>query len=380
MAQVKRPVAEPGPLVITVDGPAGAGKSTVTKLVARRLGILYLDTGAMYRAATLAVLRAGVAVDDAAAVAARVQGLEIGFDAEGRVQVDGAVVEPAIRTPEVTREIWRVADNPACRARLVALQQAIIAGRDAALEGRDAGTVIAPGAGLKIFLDASVEERARRRLNEWRGQGAAPALAEVMADIAERDRRDRTRPVGALVQAEDALPVVTDGLNPAEVAACIIAHAVQRRPMALEAALIDQVIVGRSRQPGYVRVAEGSAGTDPEPWQLGLTNPVPDRLPGQTKALACNHGGRQAGVLLQGRAVLVLAGRGSSPGEPVALPLLPQTWYVIEPGAWHAVVQIPGTICAWAEASGIRELRADLTPAQQAVMRQYLKAYLRDHL
>ena len=150
--------------------------------------------------------------------------------------------------------------------------------------------------------------------------------------------------------------------------------------LTLEAALIDQVIVGRSRKPGYVRVAEGSAGTDPEPWQLGLTNPVPDRLPGQTKALACNHGGRQAGVLLQGRAVLVLAGRGPSPGEPVALPLLPQTWYVIEPGAWHAVVQIPGTICAWAEASGIRELRADLTPAQQAVMRQYLKAYLRDHL
>ena len=93
----------------------------------------------------------------------------------------------------------------------------------------------------------------------------------------------------------------------------------------------------------------------PGPWQLGLTNPSPDRLPQSITSLARNHGGRQAGVLCQGRAVLVLAGRDDLPGELTALPILPQTWYIIEPGCWHAVVQDPGTICAWAEASAIEE-------------------------
>jgi hypothetical protein len=156
------------------------------------------------------------------------------------------------------------------------------------------------------------------------------------------------------------------------VVARITAYAVQRQPFLLEKVVADQLIVGRSRQPGYVRVAVG--GDDA--WQLGLTNPEPERMPGSTRTLTRNHGGRQAGTLLQGAAILCLAGNGEHPHHMVALPMLPQTWYVIEPLAWHAVVQVQGTICAWAESSAIREDKADLTPEQLAEMKAYLDVYL----
>lgn len=364
------------PLIIAIDGPAGAGKSTVTQAVAERLGILYLDTGAMYRAATVGLLASTVDRDDGEAVAAWVGDRSIDFDETGRVRLAGQLVDQrALRSPVTTAEIWRVADNPACRTHLVALQQAIVAGRDAALEGRDATTVICPEASVKIYLDASAEERARRRLADWVGADA-PSFDEVVEAIRQRDARDQGRAVGALRQADDAILLDTDGLGPGEVIARIIAYTVQRRPMVLEQRCSDQVQVGRSRQPGYVRVAEGSINDPPAPWQLGLTNPAPDRLPASCCRLARNHGGRQAGVILQGRAVLVLAGRGEHPGRVVALPLLPQTWYVIEPGAWHAVVQTPGTIGAWAEASGIVDDNAELDHDQLAEMRAYLAVYL----
>jgi len=150
----------PSPVVIAIDGPAGAGKSTVTRAVAAILGILRLDTGAMYRAATLGLLRSGVDRDDPAAIAAWIRDREIGFDADGRVTLDGARLGDEIRTPEITREVWRIADNPACREHLVALQKAIIGDRGTVVEGRDATTVICPDATLKVFLDASPEERA----------------------------------------------------------------------------------------------------------------------------------------------------------------------------------------------------------------------------
>ena len=351
------------PMIIAIDGPAGAGKSTVTRRVAERLGILYLDTGAMYRAATLAVLEAGL--EDPAAIAARVTGLHIDFDAQGQVRLDGRVLGEAIRSPEVTAAVWRVADQPQCRAHLVAIQQVIIADRDAA---------------LKIYLDASAEQRARRRLQEWPGDQPPPDLDTVAAAIAERDARDRARPVGDLQVADDAVVIATDDLAIDEVVARILALAVERRPLLLEQVVADQVIVGRSRQAGYIRVAEGSINDPPRPWQLGLTNPSPDRLPHSTTSLARNRGGRQAGVLLQGRAVLVLAGSGDRPGLPTALPILPQSWYVIEAGVWHAIIQIPGTVCAWAEACDIAEEHEDLDQVQRQVMWQYLAVYLRDDL
>ncbi len=368
------------PMVIAIDGPAGAGKSTVTRGVAERLGILYLDTGAMYRAATVGLLDSGVALDDAAAVAAWVCERGIDFDAAGRVRLDGDDVADRIRTAAVTAEIWRVANNPQCREHLVALQQRIIADRDAALEGRDATTVICPDAPLKIYLDASPEERARRRLRDWSEDEQRPDLSEVTAAIARRDELDTQRAVGALRLADDAVRIATDTLAPDEVIARILAYAVERRPLLLEKVVADQLQVGRSRQHGYVRVAEGSVSDPPAPWQLGLTNPSSDRLPQSTTELARNHGGRQAGVLLQGRAIVVLAGAGERPQAPTALPMLPQSWYVIEPGVWHAVVQIPGTICAWAEASGIGEDRETITAPQAGIMRQYFAVYLRDHL
>ena len=364
------------PLIIAMDGPAGAGKSTVAKRLAARLGILRLDTGAMYRACTVQVLDRGIDRDDPGAVAALVTTLVIDFTTAGRVRVDGLeVAEERIRSPQTTAEIWRVANNPACRRHLVHQQQAIVAGREAVVEGRDATTVICPDAQLKVYLDATPAERARRRLAEWQAQGRQdlPTLAEVEAEITERDRKDATRSVGALTLADDAMHLVCDGMTVEEVVARLAAYAVQRNPFAMERLVADQVLVGRSRAPGYVRVAEGQGD---DGWQLGLSNPSPGRMPGQVVDFTRNRGGHQAGTLLQGAGVLALGGRGDAPGRIDALPMLPQTWYVIEPDCWHAVIQSHGTICAWAEAIGISEERRELTAGQRRELDQFVNVFM----
>jgi cytidylate kinase len=206
-------------MIVAIDGPAGAGKSTITRTLARRLGFAFLDTGAMYRAVTLAALRRGVAWDDVASLARVAEEVVIELDGD-QVLLDGEDVSQEIRWPAVTSAIAGVADNVQVRQRLVEQQRRIAEGKENIVtEGRDQGTVAFPDAECKIFLTASPEERARRRLEELRSRGQEATLEEVLADQNERDRRDQSRPVGRLAKAADAVEVCTDGLTPDEVVA-----------------------------------------------------------------------------------------------------------------------------------------------------------------
>jgi cytidylate kinase len=214
-----------GRVVITIDGPAGAGKSTVARAVAQRLGFRFLDTGAMYRACTWAALRASIRMDDPDAVVALVRRLCLEIDDDGatqRVRVDGQDVTAEIRNEGLARHIYHVADSPAARAELGRLQQEYAEGRDVVTEGRDQGTEVFPGAAHKFFLDASLEERARRRSMELAGRGYAPDPGRMREDLAARDARDRARPVGALKPAPGAVVIDTTGLTVEQVVEAIV--------------------------------------------------------------------------------------------------------------------------------------------------------------
>jgi cytidylate kinase len=202
-------------VVIAIDGPAGAGKSTVARAVARELGFTYLDTGAMYRAVGLASTQEGGAP---AEIAHRV-----GIEGGDRVFIDDRDVTDAIRTPEVSKAASRVAADPAVRAVLVAKQQAIMADGDWVAEGRDIATVVAPDAGVKVFLTADPNERARRRFQQ---RGGDPD--EVRRDQDERDRRDASADRSVHEPAPDAIPLDTTGLSLDEVVGQVVTLAVER--------------------------------------------------------------------------------------------------------------------------------------------------------
>ena len=201
---------------VALDGPSGTGKSSVARAVAARLGAAYLDTGAMYRAATVAVLDAGVDPEDAEAVAAAVAAarIEVGTAADTElVQVDDVDVAVRIRGPEVTRAVSAVSAVPSVRRRLVDQQRALVAAADAVVvEGRDIGTVVLPGATLKVYLTAAPEARAQRRAAQL-GLSTPDEIAELAADLRRRDEYDSSRADSPLRPAEDAVVVDSTHLD-----------------------------------------------------------------------------------------------------------------------------------------------------------------------
>ncbi|MFN8216924.1 MAG: (d)CMP kinase [Solirubrobacterales bacterium] len=209
-------------MVIAIDGPAGAGKSSVARAVAGELGITYLDSGAMYRCVALAALEARADLDDGAALATLAGGLAIEFEGR-RVLLDGTDVSDAIRAPAVTAAASRVSVHPGVRAAMVARQRALISRGDYVAEGRDIGTVVSPDSPLKVFLTASDEERARRRAAE-----SGEDYEAVLAAQRGRDARDTEREHGALRPAEDAVELDTTGLSLGEVVARVVALARER--------------------------------------------------------------------------------------------------------------------------------------------------------
>ena len=215
------------PVVVAVDGPAGTGKSSVSRGLARALQARYLDTGAMYRIVTLAVLRAGVDPAARAAVEAVAAGaqLSVGHDPdEDRSYLDGQDVSSEIRGDEVTKAVSAVSSVPAVRTRLVDLQRTLASGPgNVVVEGRDIGTVVLPDADVKVFLTASAETRARRRNDQNVAAGLPDDYAGVLADVRRRDHLDSTRAVSPLRAASDAVVVDTSEMTESDV----IAHLLQ---------------------------------------------------------------------------------------------------------------------------------------------------------
>lgn len=209
-------------MVIAIDGPAGAGKSTVARALARELGRTYLDSGAMYRCVALAAKEAGASLDDGDALGELARRLRIELSG-GRVSSDGRDVTAAIREPEVTAAASRVSVHPQVREAMVAQQRSLIDSGDYVAEGRDIGTVVSPDAPLKVFLVASEDERARRRAVES-GQSAE----EVLSAMRERDERDTVREHGALRAAADAVEIDTTGLSIDQVVARVAELARER--------------------------------------------------------------------------------------------------------------------------------------------------------
>jgi len=203
-------------MIVTLDGPAGAGKSTAARELAARLGWCYLDTGAMYRTVALVALERGIPLDDSAALADLAGSLAIDFQA-GRVLLGDRDVSAEIRTERITQATRPVADAPPVRAAMKQLQRRLAEGRDVVTEGRDQGSEVFPSAEVKVFLTASADERARRRHREESGRGVATSLETVRAAQARRDEGDRVRPVGAMQPAADAVILETDGLSADEV-------------------------------------------------------------------------------------------------------------------------------------------------------------------
>ncbi len=218
--------------IVAIDGPSGAGKSTVGRTVAARLGYLYIDTGAMYRASALAAKRQGLDIEAPEAVARFREGLDIGFgppsrdpDRAAAVLLGGEDVSALIRTPEISMLASKFSAKPALRERLTEIQRRLGAGGGVVMEGRDIGTVVFPDAEAKFFLSASLDERARRRFAELSAKGPAPPAESVRSDMEQRDRQDSSREQAPLRKAEDAQFVDSTGVPVEQVVEMILAKA-----------------------------------------------------------------------------------------------------------------------------------------------------------
>lgn len=213
----------PRRIIVAIDGPAGAGKSTIARRVAEKIGAIYADTGAMYRAVALWALRSGVSPQDMASLERLAEHANIELEASGtRVLLNGEDVTAAIRTPEVSAAASLVAAVPGVRRAMVALQRDMAERSSLVMEGRDIGSVVFPDAEVKVFLDAQPGERASRRAAELREKGQAVELSELARQIEERDTRDRSRDTSPLIQAPDATFLDSTGLSLEQVEEAIL--------------------------------------------------------------------------------------------------------------------------------------------------------------
>lgn len=219
--------AQPRPVIVALDGPAGAGKSSVAAEVARRLGLALVDTGAIYRCVALAAQRRGIDWSDEAGLASLLPSLAIGFRFEGgvnRVLLGGEDVSLAVRAPEISRGASAVSARPAVRAGLLELQRRLAraAPHGAVLEGRDIGTVVFPDADVKFFVTAAPEVRARRRFAELEARGADVSFEQVLAEQRQRDQDDSSRAIAPLKRAADARELDTSHLDLAQVVQAVV--------------------------------------------------------------------------------------------------------------------------------------------------------------
>ena len=199
-------------MIVTIDGPAGSGKSTAARGLAQRLGFDYIDTGAMYRAVAHSCLASDIDTTDRASVTERAAELRIGFDGQD-VLLDGINISAAVRSPSISEAASRVAQHPGVRAEMVRQQQAMVRERDLVTEGRDQGTEVFPDAECKFFLEASAEVRAVRRQEELLARGVEVPLEETLEQIRQRDHRDRTREISPLRPADDAIVIDSSELT-----------------------------------------------------------------------------------------------------------------------------------------------------------------------